>query len=502
MKKSVYISFFILFLISGYLKSQDTGTSNKCIPCEKLVELRLPDVKITEASTVPKEPSYCRVMGIIGKEIDFEILLPSEWNGIFVMGGGGGFVGTIQNAARSSVEKGYATAGTNTGHDAKTFPGASWALNDMERQLNFGHLAIHRTAEVSKSIIESYFGNYPKYSYFIGCSRGGGQAMMEAQRYPEDFDGIIAGAPAFNWTALASEFVQNTQASFPKKLTEPFFSPQHINMLHDAILKQCDQNDGVKDSIINDPSDCKFNFDALPLCKGNVQGENCFTENQIAALKKIYDGINLGHGISYPGFPPGGEGEAGGWNSWITGSGAGILRRDYPSSQAYFGIEVYKYLILQDPDWDYTKYDFKGYEKEIRYAASYLDATSTDYSGFRNRNGKIIIWHGWNDPALSAYASIDHYNAVKEKDPEINNYMRLFLLPGVLHCGGGKGPSEVDWLAIIRNWVENSIAPEKIVVKKSQKGKEIMSRPVFPYPVKSVYDGKGDPNRESSYMRR
>jgi len=218
--KTLSVFLVIIFgIISFRLQSQNIVLTEKCIPCEKLTELRLPDVKITEAVTVTTGSSYCKVLGVIVKEINFEIILPFEWNGIYVMGGGGGFVGTIQNAARSSVEKGYATSGTDTGHNGKKYPGASWALNDMERQLNFGHLAVHRTAVVSKSIIASYYGDYPKYSYFIGCSRGGGQAIMEAQRYPDDFDGIVAAAPAFNWTAIASEAVQNTRAAFPVSLS-------------------------------------------------------------------------------------------------------------------------------------------------------------------------------------------------------------------------------------------------------------------------------------------
>lgn len=502
MYKSLTVTFFILCTISGYLQGQGHGTIDKCIPCEKLTGLRLPDVKITEAVKVTTGSSYCKVIGVIGKEIRFEVLLPDDWNGIYVMGGGGGFVGTIENAARSSVEKGCATSGTDTGHDGKKFPGASWALNDMERQLNFGHLAVHRTAEVSKSIIASYYGDYPKYSYFIGCSRGGGQAMMEAQRYPDDFDGIVAAAPAFNWTAIAAEFIQNIQAAFPEKLTEPLFSPEHIRILQEAVLKQCDMIDGLRDSIVNDPSGCSFSFSALPMCSGDIPGKDCFTTKQIVALKKIYGGVNAQNGISYPGFPFGGESEPGGWTSWITGKGTGKLSNGYPSSHAYFGIEVFKYLILQDPDWDYTRYDFRGYDREIKYASAYLDATSTDYSGFRNRNGKIIFWHGWNDPALSALATIDHFNAVRNKDPETNNYMRLYLLPGVLHCGGGEGPSEADWLSLIRDWVEKGIAPDKIIVKKSMKGKELMSRPVFPYPSKAVYDGKGDPDNADSFRMK
>ena len=274
-------------------------------PVRNFSELKIPDVKITEAITSSPGSSHCKVMGIIGREIRFELLLPLEWKGIFVMGGGGGFVGTIQNAARSTVNNGYATSGTDTGHEATKSGSAGWALNNMERQLNFGHLAIHRTAEVSKAIIGSYYGSYPKYSYFIGCSRGGGQAMMEAQRYPDDFDGIVVGAPAFSWPAIAVEFIQNTQAVYPLSLADPVISKDHIRMLQDAVLKQCDMIDGVRDSILNNPTRCIFDFAALPRCPGDMPGKGCFTTSQIKAIKTIYDGIDLGNGVNYPGFLPG-----------------------------------------------------------------------------------------------------------------------------------------------------------------------------------------------------
>ena len=472
----------VLGMIPSLLCSQNTNPTEKCITCEKLTELRLPDVRITSAEQVTTGKSHCKVLGVIGKEIKFEILLPDEWNNIFIMGGGGGFVGSVQNAARSSVNEGYATSGTDTGHDGTKFPGAEWALNNMERQVNFGHLAVHRTAVVSKALIQSYYGSRPEYSYFIGCSRGGGQAMMEAQRYPEDFDGIVVGAPAFNWTAIASEFIQNTQAVYPAGFSQPFLTDNHISILQEAVLRQCDMIDGVRDSILNNPADCKFDFSSLPKCPGDIPGRDCFTNAQINAIKKIYSGADAGYGINYPGFPYGGEFEPGGWMTWIVGSEEIAKKNIYPSLHAYFGIEIFKYLILQDPGWDYTKYDFMGYGKELRYASAYLDATSTDYSGFKDHKGKIIFWHGWNDPALSALATIGHYNAVKAADPDINSFMKLYLLPGVLHCGGGDGPSQVDWLALIRDWVEKDIAPDKIIAVKNVSGKMVMSTPVFPYP--------------------
>jgi feruloyl esterase len=500
MKNMAFILPILLSTLPCLLQAQNNPVAEKCIPCEKLTTLKLPDVKITESVTYSVAPLYCRVVGIIGKEIKFELVLPSEWNGIYVMGGGGGFVGSIQNAARSKVNEGYATSGTDTGHEEKNLISAGWALNNMERQLNFGHLAVHSTAEVSKAIIGCYYGYSPKYCYFIGCSRGGGQAMMEAQRYPDDFDGIVAGAPAFNWPAIAAEFVQNTQAVYPSRLTESVISKEHIRILQEAVHKQCDMIDGVRDSILNNPARCIFDFNSLPRCPGDTPGKNCFTASQIKAIKTIYEGVDIGSGITYPGFPFGGENKLSGWKVWITGSPENTQRSGYPSNQAAFGIETFKYLILQDPDWNYADYDFTGYEKEIRYASAYLDATSTDYSGFKNRKGKIILWHVWNDPALSAYATIDHYNAVKARDPDIKNYMRLFLLPGVLHCGGGDGPSQIDWIALIRDWVENNNAPERVIVSRTSGGKEVITRPVFPYPDEAVYDGKGDPDKETSFI--
>ena len=500
MKCLIMIFAILLNILTGILNAQSNLNTEKCIPCEKLASLKIPDVKITEAVAITTGSSHCKISGIIGKEIKFELLLPLEWNGIYIMGGGGGFVGTVQNLAASTVNDGYATSGTDTGHDDKNSVGAGWALYNMERQLNFGHLAVHRTAEVSKAIIGSYYGSSPKYSYFTGCSRGGGQAMMEAQRYPDDFDGIVAGAPAFDWPALAAEFVQNTQAVYPSRLTEPVINKEHIRMLQEAILKQCDMMDGVKDGILNNPTMCKFDFTSLPKCPGDVPGKDCFTTSQINAVKKIYEGVAIGNGIAYPGFPFGQENQPDGWQAWITGPYEGMQKAGYPTLQAYFGIEVFKYLIMQDPDWNYLTYDFKGHEKEIRYASAYLDATSTDYSGFKNRKGKIIFWHGWNDPALSAFATIDHYNAVRANDPETGNYMRLFLLPGVLHCGGGDGPAQVDWIALIRNWVEKNNAPERVIASKIVDGKEVMSRPIFPYPGEAVYKGKDDTNKESSFV--
>jgi feruloyl esterase len=479
---------------------------NSCIPCSEIKDLRLPDVTILEATEVTPESTengeraHCKVLGRIDKEINFELLLPMEWNGRFAMGGGGGFVGSIQNMARFSHRKGFATAGTDTGHQGNGIK-ADWALNNMERQLNFGYMAIHRTSEVSKVLIFNYYCADPEYSYFLGCSRGGGQAMMEAQRYPEDFDGIVAMAPAFDWPAIAAEFVQNSKALYPdpQNLTEPVITKDNQKLLQEAVLNSCDEIDGLKDGLITDPRECDFDPDDLPLCPDGNPGPECFTKEQIQTIKTIYAGVSVNGKDVYPGFPYGGENRNAGWNNWIVGPDASLKPLGFPSLQFGFGTEMFKYLVYNDPDWDYSKYNFEDFFKDTEYAASYLNASNPDYSAFKKSGGKIIFMHGWEDPALSALATIEHFESVLQIHPDADSFTKLYLLPGVLHCGGGPGPDQVDWLNVIRDWVEKGEAPDRLVVNKLKKGEVVLSRPVFPYPRTAVYDGQGDPNIEGSF---
>jgi pimeloyl-ACP methyl ester carboxylesterase len=501
MKSFVLLPVTVL-VFTIWTTAQSQQSPAPCMSCEELQKADLPDVFNLQTDTVHEGSVYCKLTGTISREINFELLLPQQWNQRFVMGGGGGFVGSIQNVARSKVHEGYATVGTDTGHKG---PGikADWAHNNMERQLNYGYLAVHRTAEVARALIRLYYCEDPEYSYFIGCSRGGGQAMHEAQRYPDDFDGIVAAAPVISFTATGAEFIQNIQVLYPdpEQLKEAVISENHLALLQEAILDQCDILDGLTDRIINDPRDCHFDYSRLPRCTSEEDTGSCFTQAQIRAIQAIYAGASDGRHQIYPGFPVGCENEPGAWKSWIVGPEPGIQQFNFPSLHFAFGTELFKYLVLNDPDWNYAKYDFANFERDTRYAAAYLDATSVDYSGFRDRGGKIIFTHGWNDPALSAYSTIEHYESVRKNHGQVDDFMRLFLLPGVLHCGGGPGPGDANWLEIVRDWVENGNAPHKVVVTKSKDGEVIMSRPVFPYPSTTRFIG-GDPNRESSFVEK
>lgn len=505
MNATALLHFSALILLSASALTAQPASSvsqSPCLPCDELVNLALTDVRITEAATDPEEV-HCRVSGTIEKEIGFELLLPVRWNTRFAMSGGAGFSGSIQNGLRHLVRQGFATVGTNTGHAGETIE-ADWALGHPQRRLNFGHRAVHRTAVVSKEIIERYYCAAPSFSYFSGCSRGGGQALIEAQRYPGDFDGIVAAAPIIHWPATGAEFVQNTALMYPNpnQLNEPLLSEAQLALLQAAVLAQCDTLDGVRDSLLNDPRECAFDFAALPRCADDAPDSTCFTFEQRQAVQGIYAGVTNQDTTIYPGFPFGNEAAAGSWDAWIVGPHAESMKLGYPTLQYAIGTGILKNFVYQDSTWDYIKYDFTDFGDQAQEASAYLDATSTDYQAFKERGGKMIIYHGWSDPALSAYTSINHYEAAVAQDSSLANSIRLFLLPGVLHCGGGPGPSGTNWMQLIQDWVERGTAPERVVVTKKVRGEVILSRPVFPYPARAVYDGVGDPSVEGSFLRK
>lgn len=487
----------VLFLLCGSGLTHSQTAPHLAI--DELRNLQLPDVVLEPATQVtpdheknPNAAAYVEVKGIIGGTIRFELLLPESWNGAFTMGGGGGFVGTIQNMARDSVNHGYATVGTDTGHEAQPGYLAEWAFNNVEAQLNFGYLAVHRTAAVARAAIRAYYGKEARYSYFLGCSRGGGQAMMEAQRYPKDFDGIVAGAPAFNWTGFAATMVSIAKALYPdpKHLESTVLTKEVLQKLQQAILEQCDAQDGLKDGVIQDPASVRFDL-------SKVAG---ITDEQRRAIEAIYDGARNADGAICCGYPRGAECDPDQWIAWLVGPIPPMVQKDHvPDLTFAFGTQVFKYLVFNQPDWDYSTYDFSTFEKDTRLAASFLNATSPDLDGFKKRKGKLILWHGWADPALPAQATADYYREVKLRDPKAAEYCRLFLVPGCLHCGGGPGASEVDWLSVISDWVERDKAPDKLVASKHEHGKMIMTRPLFPYPQCAVYKGTGDPNSADSF---
>ena len=419
------------------------------------------------------------------------------------MGGGGGYVGAIQNEAEASVNSGFASAGTDTGHQGTPLQ-AGWALHDLERQLNFGHLAVHRTSEVAKALVRDYYGSEAKRSYFIGCSRGGGQALMEAQRYPDDFDGIVAGAPAMDWPGIAAAFVKNSQAVFPDPhaLAQSVITPDNLKLLESSILAACDAKDQVKDGVLNDPRDCGFTLADVPSCPADRPGPECLTRAQRLAIERIYAPTVSREGEVYAGQPFGGEAAAGGWQSWITGvDGPLLAQAGTPSLQWAFGTEFFKYFVYGDPSWDYARYDLSTWKRDTQAAAAFMNATNPNLGAFKSGGRKLVLWHGWSDPALSALATLGYYGQVEARDPALRDYFRMFMLPGVLHCGGGPGPDEVDWFTAVTDWVEKGRAPDRLTAAKVDKeGKVLRTRPLCPYPQRAVYLGRGSTDAAESFV--
>lgn len=478
----------------------------------------LPDVTITSATKESTPAIHCKVVGIIGTETHFELLLPDDWNGKFVMGGGAGFAGFVVNTALSygALNKGYATVGTDTGHSAHPID-ASWALNNLERVVSFGHQAVHRTAITAKAMIGDYYQRDIARNYFMGCSRGGGQALMEAQRYPEDFDGIVAGAPAYNWTdelGARNTLVNQVMYPDPNDLSVAVISPEEAQLIGEAIMAQCDQHDGLEDGILNNPLQCEFDVSSLSC--GGASTVGCLDEQDVRAAERIYGDVNIKGERVFPGYPVGGELSPGGWSKWLTGGldlqgdvenfQEGVVADAEhpapvtPNAHFAFGNGVMKYLVYHDPDWNYADYTFDTFETDVAAAAQTLNATSPDLSAFRERGGKLLMYTGWADMALNPLGTIDYYESVIERDASATDDVRLMMMPGVDHCFGGVGPSWVDYLDEIDRWVETGDAPEQLTAYWiNEQRQPDGSRPVCAYPAHLIYNGTGDPREPASF---
>jgi len=491
----------IINLIITIFASQAFGNT-----CDVTTLPDLPDVTINEFVEKEAPVPHFMAAGVIGTEIKFELLLPKKWNGKFVMGGGGGFVGDVQNMALflGALQSGYATVGTDTGHQGNGLDG-SWALNNLERIVNFGHQAIHRTAVTAKALIRAFYEKEIQRNYFVGCSTGGRQALMSAQRYPMDFEGIVSGAPAYNWSGLAAQGIQIQQHMFPDQgnLEQAVVTQADQDLLEAAIMKQCDAMDGIEDEILNDPRECDFDVTSLSCEQGKADA--CLNANKLKAIQSIYDGQN---GDLFHGYPFGGESAKSGWSRWLTGGMVGGLTSlsdgrpppQIPNLSYGFSTNIMKYFIYQDADWNYQNFDISTYRKDSEVIAATVNATNPDLSSFRDRNGKLLMYHGWSDSALTALGTVNYYEQVLAQDQQAMDFTRLFMMPGVLHCRNGKGPSLVNFLDELDQWVESGDAPDQITAYfMDAERKPSGSRILCPYPQKAEYDGHGDPQKGSSF---
>ncbi len=482
----------------------------------------LPDLTVVSATQESSPAPHCKVVGVIGNEIGFELRLPDDWNGKFIMGGSGGFAGNFANAAQdlwNVVSDGWATVATDTGHKGHAAD-ASWALNNLERQVNFGHQAVYRTAVNAKAFIRDHYGSEIDRSLFFGCSRGGGQALMLAQRSPELFEGIYAGAPAFAWTTeLAGRWTRNAQYMYPdpNELAEPVIGADALYLIGDAVMEQCDTLDGLQDGILNDPRQCDFDVTSLACDAGS--GDQCLTPEQVAAAQAIYGDFDIGGKMSR-GTPLGSElpGNPLGWDRWITGGynpgdsmefhpGAeaeGFADPVSPNARWAFGTGLMRYFVFSDPDWSYAGYDFSDFTQRTTAIAQTLDADSPDLNAFRARGGKLIIDNGWMDASLTPHGTIDYYNSVINFDPTAREDVRLFVRPGVAHCWGGPGPDGTNYIVALEEWLDSGVAPEQLdapyaTLAPGRPPSGQGGRIICAHPSVVAYDGSGDPNDPASF---
>jgi len=494
--------------------------------CDSLKELKLPDTTITQAEPVaagaftpPKGvtgvfqnlPAFCRVAGSIkpsaDSDIRFEVWLPAEnWDGRFQGVGNGGFAGSINYAGLANeVANGGATASTDTGHPIEGI-NASWALGHPEKLIDYGYRAIHETAVKGKAIVSAFYGESPKHSYFASCSNGGRQALVEAQRYPADYDGIIAGAPAYAFTHLMAQFVWNSQAL----TTDPasYIPASKLPAVAAAVLSACDALDGVTDGLIEDPSKC--HFDAAKLLCNGAETKECLTQPQVAALNKIYAGPQ---GVN-PGFAPGGETGLGGWTGWILGMAPN------KSAEYGFGTQAFANFVYDNPSWDYHTFQIgRDLKRADEKAGKALNATDPNLKAFRDRGGKLILYHGWSDAAIPPANTIQYYASLKAKmgSAKAESFARLFLVPGMQHCGGGPGPNsfgeyagprgdpEHDIYQAVERWVEKGLAPDKMIAVKYKFDQNpnsgvIRTRPLCRYPEIAKYSGTGSTDDAANFV--
>jgi tannase/feruloyl esterase len=476
--------------------------------CEALSGLTLPGVIINLAESVqagafnaPVQlngdavralPAFCRVAATLkptsDSDIKIEVWLPaSDWNGRFQAVGNGAFNGSIgYTALMAAIRRGYAASSTDTGH---TGGSASFALGHPEKVIDFGWRAVHEMTTTAKKIVATYYSAGPKYSYWNGCSAGGRQAMKEAQRFPDDFDGIVAGAPALDWTSRASQAVRIAQHL--EKHDAARLLAADRERLHKAVLDACDADDGVKDGLLENPGRCTFDPATLG-CHGS-DDRSCLTAPQVETARLIYSPMtNASTAREITGLQRGSE--------------LGWTDLGWTASARATGLDHFRFLVFREPTWEISRFsgdrDVAGAEEAD---AGIINALDPNLKPFLDRGGKLIQYHGWSDPQISPGNSTQYYSRVLDAlggRAKVHHAYRLFMAPGMGHCGGGEGPNTFDMLSALEQWVERGQAPAQIVASHAANRIVDRTRPLCPYPEVAVYAGTGSINDASNFVCR
>jgi feruloyl esterase len=493
-------------------QSQYLGTGVRASgQCERLNLRGIADAVEVAARNVPAEgntPQHCRVSGVLSPEIAFEVALPAAWNGRLYMIGNGGHAGdALDNPGRvaqvrQGLENGFAVAQTNTGHYASKEPGATFVLSNPQKATDYAHRAVHLTAVTAKEVANRYYAQPVAKAYWNSCSNGGRQGLLEAQRYPEDFDGIVANAPWVDQTGFTIGAIWNQRA-----FAETHVSADKLALVATRAMEVCDAVDGLKDGLIDDPRQCKFNVARdVPSCTaGNEASGMCLTSAEAAAVQKVYDGPQSGGRKIFPGFMVGSEAVLPRPNGPATSGWIGLIAPAQPGGGAAdFGLAegTMKYLVFSPPrpDWDFRTFDFGRDPPLLERWGKEANATDTDLRDFRARGGKLLITYGWADAILQPLMGVNYYEkAVAANGRKGTDFMRLFMIPGMAHCAGGLGPDQYDAMTAVIDWVEKDVAPDSLIASKIVNGSVTRSRPLCPYPQVARYKGQGSIDSAASF---
>ena len=473
----------------------DTSPSRAC---ESLATFKSDGLISIQARVVPADaetPSHCRVTGVITPEVAFEVSLPDRWNRRFYMTGNGGLAGQAIDPPMSAertpaLASGFVHARTNTGHDAMKEPGGTFVLSNPQKAIDYAYRAVHVTAEMAKKITAAYYARPITFSYWNSCSNGGRQGLLEAQRYPEDFDGIVANAPWVDQTGFAIGAMWNQRA-----MSEAPVPPGKLALIADKVKASCDAVDGLTDGLIDDPRACRFDpARDVPACQAGSDAGDCLTAAQIETVKKIYSGPTRNGKPFLFAFLPGSEAN---WANAIVPAMPGARTGDFNLAD-----NVMKYLVLDppQPDYDFMIFDYERDPALMRRWSALADPKHGDLAQFQKRGGKLIMTYGWADQVLQPMMGVNYYEAVTAKHGRnTRDFARLFMMPGVAHCGGGIGPDRVDAVTAVIDWVEKGTAPDSLLASKVTDGQVVRTRPICPYPQVARYKGQGSIDEAANF---
>jgi len=479
--------------------------------CETLSKFKSKDIVQIAATAMPAteaEPAFCDVTGTLSPEIAFEVSLPAKWNGRFYMIGNGGFAGdALDNPGRvaqrnEALKLGFAFAQTNTGHYAQKEPGASFVMSNPQKAVDYAYRAVHLTAKTSREITRDYYGKPIAHAYWNSCSNGGRQGLIEAERFPEDFDGVVTASPWVDQTGFTIGALWNEKAVSAVSLT-----PAKLALVADKVMAKCDAIDGLKDGLIDDPRKCDFDpARDVPACSAGADGADCLTTEEAAAVAKVYSGPVSNGKPFFPGYMPGSEAVVA--NLFGGGTGSGWLnvivatQPDRKPADFNLGEGAMKYLVPKPPkpDYDYRTFDFDHDTHLLDDWGKLADATNPDLSKFRKRGGKLLMTYGWADSILQPMMGVNYYEqAVAKNGPDTPQFFRLFMAPGMEHCGGGIGPDRHDSMTAIIDWVEKGKAPDTILASKVVDKQVVRTRPLCPYPQVARYSGQGSIDEAANF---